>query len=213
MSSGLRLSRLKRPKRLDWIDTGCSPRRHRARNRRNGGDRDRHGEKSRRIFHYSGASKPSVDRPANLRHTFCGSIHRERARLAPPVRGAGSRLLPACQRLHDSSTRLTMTLPAGARLGHYEIAGPLGAGGMGEVYRAHDARLDRTVAVKVLVEADSLAQSRLLREARAAAALDHPNICPIYKVGEDGGRAFIVMPLLQGETLATRPWRSILNTR
>lgn len=104
-----------------------------------------------------------------------------------------------------------MALTAGTRLGQYEIEAPLGAGGMGEVYRAHDTRLDRAVAVKVLTGADPLGHARLLREARAAAALDHSNICPIYEVGEDEGRGFIVMPLLHGETLAARLRRGALS--
>jgi len=100
-----------------------------------------------------------------------------------------------------------MTLAAGARLGRYEIVGPLGAGGMGEVYRAVDTRLKRTVAVKVLPEAlagDPQFRERFDREARAISHLTHPNICTLYDVGEDRGTAFLVMELLAGETLAAR---------
>jgi serine/threonine protein kinase len=80
-----------------------------------------------------------------------------------------------------------MTLAAGARLGPYEIQAPLGAGGMGEVYRARDTRLDRTVAIKVLpasVASDPELRARFEREARAVAALNHPHICALYDVGE-----------------------------
>src|SRR5437667_4808336 len=98
-----------------------------------------------------------------------------------------------------------MALSAGTRLGPYEIVAPLGAGGMGEVYKARDTRLDRTVAVKVLppdVAADSERNARFEREARAVAALQHPNICTIYDVGPTTeGVSFLVMELLQGETL------------
>src|SRR6476469_1306915 len=100
-----------------------------------------------------------------------------------------------------------MSIPVGTRLGPYEILGPLGAGGMGEVYRAHDDRLDRDIALKVLPEsltADATARARLLREARAAAALSHPNICAVYEVGEALGYAFIVMELVRGKTLRQR---------
>jgi len=78
-------------------------------------------------------------------------------------------------------------LPAGARLGPYELLGLLGAGGMGEVYKARDTRLDRTVAIKVLSEqfaADPDRRERFEREARAVAALNHPHICNLYDVGE-----------------------------
>jgi tetratricopeptide (TPR) repeat protein len=95
----------------------------------------------------------------------------------------------------------------GERLGHYQIVSPLGAGGMGEVYLAHDTRLDRRVAVKLLparLAADQEAARRFLREARTAAALDHPHICAIHEVGEDAGRSFIVMQYVEGETLAAR---------
>jgi serine/threonine-protein kinase len=100
-----------------------------------------------------------------------------------------------------------MTLKAGVRLGPYEIQAPIGAGGMGEVYRARDTRLDRTVAIKVLptdVAGDAAARSRFEREARAIAALDHPHICGIYDVGDHDGTHFLVMPLLEGQTLAAR---------
>ena len=100
-----------------------------------------------------------------------------------------------------------MALAAGSRLGPYEIIGVLGAGGMGEVYRAKDTRLDRTVAIKVLpgtLSADAQARERFEREARAISALDHPNICPLYDVGEQDGCAYLVMPCLDGETLASR---------
>ena len=89
----------------------------------------------------------------------------------------------------------------GTRLGPYEIVAPLGAGGMGEVYRAHDPRLDRQVAIKLLpaeTAADPRARERLRREARAAAALDHPYICKIFEIGEHGDALFLVMEYIAG---------------
>src|SRR5262245_22324732 len=101
-----------------------------------------------------------------------------------------------------------MALAPGVRLGPYEILAALGAGGMGEVYKARDTRLGRDVAVKVLAGALTVspqAIERFQREARAVAALSHPNICTIYDVGETaGGQVFFVMELLQGETLQQR---------
>ncbi len=101
-----------------------------------------------------------------------------------------------------------MALEPGIRLGPYEILSPLGVGGMGEVYQARDTRLERTVAVKVLpsqLTSSVAARERFHREARAVAALQHPNICTIYDVGEtDDHQHFIVMELLEGETLHQR---------
>jgi Tol biopolymer transport system component len=100
-----------------------------------------------------------------------------------------------------------MTLAAGSRLGPYEILAPLGAGGMGEVYRARDARLKRDVALKVLPASYSADAERLRRfeqEAQAASALNHPNILAIYDIGADGGAPYIVSELLEGETLRNR---------
>ncbi len=97
-----------------------------------------------------------------------------------------------------------MTLTPGTRLGHYEILSPLGAGGMGEVYRAKDPGLGREVAVKVLPEALALDRNRLSRfeqEARAASALNHPNIVTIHEIGREGDVAFIAMELVEGRTL------------
>ncbi len=98
-----------------------------------------------------------------------------------------------------------MTLAAGTKLGPYEILAPLGAGGMGEVYRARDTRLDRTVAIKVLSPRLALspeALQRFEREARAISKLSHPNVCALYDVGRDGGTDYLVMEHLEGETLA-----------
>jgi eukaryotic-like serine/threonine-protein kinase len=101
-----------------------------------------------------------------------------------------------------------MTLPAGSRLGPYEIVGAVGAGGMGEVYRARDTRLEREVAVKVLsrdLTSSEIARARFQREARMIAGLHHPHICAVYDVGETAEhQAFIVMEFLQGETLEVR---------
>lgn len=100
-----------------------------------------------------------------------------------------------------------MALAPGTKLGPYEIDSPAGAGGMGEVYRAHDTRLDRSVAVKILparLSADPEARQRFDREARAISALNHPNICTLYDVGHQDGVDFLVMEFLEGETLAER---------
>src|SRR2546423_9928197 len=100
-----------------------------------------------------------------------------------------------------------MSLVIGSRLGPYQIEAPIGAGGMGEVYRARDNRLDRDVAIKVLPEKlsqDTLALARFNREVRASAGLSHPNIVAIYDVGADQGRDFAVMELLEGQTLGKR---------
>src|SRR5438552_5483229 len=97
-----------------------------------------------------------------------------------------------------------MVLSAGAKLGPYEIQSPLGAGSMGEVYRARDPRLGRDVAVKVLPALFSTESDRLRRfeqEARAAAALSHPNILAVYDVGTHEGLPYVVTELLDGQTL------------
>src|SRR5262245_64905483 len=96
-----------------------------------------------------------------------------------------------------------MSLATGQRLGGFEILGPLGAGGMGEVYRARDTRLGREVALKVLPEslaADKGRLSRFEQEARAASALNHPNIVAIFEIGRDGETTFIAMELVGGKT-------------
>jgi eukaryotic-like serine/threonine-protein kinase len=100
-----------------------------------------------------------------------------------------------------------MALTSGAKLGPYEIVAPLGAGGMGEVYRARDTRLNRVVAIKILppgLSRSAEAKSRFDREARAISSLSHPNICPLYDVGEQDGISYLVMEYLEGETLADR---------
>ena len=124
----------------------------------------------------------------------------------------------------------------GRHLGSYRIVSLLGVGGMGEVYRAFDERLQRDVAIKVLPASDAhdpAAAGRLIREARAAAALNHPNICTIHEVGQDDGRTFIAMELVEGAPLqravppgtgllpeqvfnygtqvAGRPWRMLMS--
>ena len=97
-----------------------------------------------------------------------------------------------------------MRLLEGAQLGPYEIQAPIGAGGMGEVYRARDTRLDRTVAVKVLTTYSPALRERFEREGRAIAALQHPHICALFDVGSVDGVDFLVMEYLEGETLAQR---------
>ena len=100
-----------------------------------------------------------------------------------------------------------MALTAGTKLGPYEIQSPLGAGGMGEVYRARDTRLDRVVAVKVLASHLSSSpelKQRMEREARAISSLNHPHICQLYDIGSDNGTDFLVMEFLEGATLADK---------
>jgi serine/threonine protein kinase len=109
-----------------------------------------------------------------------------------------------------------MSLNAGTRLGHFEITAPIGAGGMGEVYRARDTKLDRDVAVKVLPEAfakDGERLARFEREAKAVAALSHPNILAIHDFGTEEGIVYAVMELLEGETLRQRLGAGSLPTR
>src|ERR1019366_4141547 len=117
-------------------------------------------------------------------------------------------------RRSDSAAR--MAVMVGKSISHYEVLEKLGEGGMGVVYKARDTRLDRFVAIKVLpedVSADAVRLARFDREARTLAALSHPNILAIYDVGTEGGLAYLVTELLEGETLRQRltrerlPWR------
>src|SRR5215471_1618833 len=100
-----------------------------------------------------------------------------------------------------------MSLAAGTKLGPYEIQSPLGAGGMGEIYRARDSRLDREVALKVLPEhlsSDASLKQRLEREAKSVSKLSHPHICTLYDIGHQDGIDFLVLEYLEGETLEQR---------
>src|SRR5215470_17027248 len=101
----------------------------------------------------------------------------------------------------------TTVLAAGSKLGPYEILAPLGAGGMGEVYRARDTRLDRTVAIKVLpaeLSANPERRQRFEREARIISSLNHPHICALYDIGHQEGVDYLVLEYLEGEALAER---------
>src|SRR5215471_14613559 len=109
-----------------------------------------------------------------------------------------------------------MALSPGSRLGSYEIIAPIGAGGMGAVYRARDARLDREVAIKVLADSlikDDAALARFEREAVSVAKLSHPNILSIFEFAHDAGVAFVVMELVDGETLRARLERGPIPVR
>src|SRR5215471_7010914 len=100
-----------------------------------------------------------------------------------------------------------MALGPGTKLGPYVIDAPLGAGGMGEVYKARDSRLNRTVAIKILSEtlcSNAEFRDRFEREARLVASLSHPHICVLHDVGRSGPTEYLVMEYLEGETLATR---------
>src|SRR5262249_54379778 len=104
-----------------------------------------------------------------------------------------------------------MPLPSGSRFGPYIIFSPLGAGGFGEVYKARDTRLDRTVAIKIMRSANPELKTRFEREARAIAALTHPHICTLYDVGQQDGTDYLVMEYIEGETLAQRLKRGSIN--
>ena len=108
-----------------------------------------------------------------------------------------------------------MPIAPGTRLGPYEVLAPIGAGGMGEVYRARDTRLDRTVAIKILPQqlaATPEVRQRFEREARAISSLNHPHICALYDVGHQDGTDYLVMEYIEGETLAARLSRGPLPT-
>ena len=100
-----------------------------------------------------------------------------------------------------------MPLTPGTKLGPYEIQSPLGSGGMGEVYRAKDTRLDRSIAIKILpahLSSDPARKQRFEREARTVSGLNHPNICTLHDVGSHDGLDYIVMECIEGESLAQR---------
>src|SRR5215469_10960682 len=100
-----------------------------------------------------------------------------------------------------------MALTSGAKVGPYEIIAPLGAGGMGEVYRARDTRLERTVAIKILpshLSSDPGHKQRFEREAKTISSLNHPHICVLHDIGQQDGTDYLVMECVEGETLAKR---------
>ncbi len=126
------------------------------------------------------------------RHRRAGAAEAAR----PPARGLHA--------FHHEGAAREVTLPAGTRLSSYEIVGSIGAGGMGQVYRARDTKLSRDVALKVLLPelaGDSERLARFETEARTASALNHPNIVTIYEIGRADGSPFIAMELVEGRTL------------
>src|SRR6478752_6754555 len=133
-----------------------------------------------------------------------------RSRSAPPK--SLNPCSPRCAECVVYSVRSVPITP-GTRLGPYEVIAPLGAGGMGEVYRARDTRLDRDVAIKVLpanLSSDVNLRQRLQREAKSISKLSHPNICTLHDIGHHDGVDFLVMELVEGETLEQRLIRSAL---
>ena len=123
-----------------------------------------------------------------------------------PTKSRSAAWLPSNEGAFPDYNGVWMVFTSGTRLGPYEIESPLGVGGMGEVYRARDKRLDRIVALKILpTHIDSAeAKQRFEREARAISSFSHPNICHLYDVGQQDGISYLVMEYLEGETLADR---------
>jgi serine/threonine protein kinase len=170
-------------------------------------------ERVRTLFHRA-LELPAEKRAAYLRHqTGDDETYREVESLLTSHDDADGFLSdPPGQVVVEADAPLAVSrFPPGVRLGAFEIVGPLGAGGMGEVYRARDTRLDRDVAIKVLsneLAADARGRERFQREARAVSRLTHPHICTLYDVGvaqvDSGDAPFLVMELLDGETVADR---------
>ena len=151
-------------------------------------------------------SRPESERSAYIAGTCADreDLHREVLSLVNSMSEAESRFeVPAV----IPNDILQLANLAGHRLGPYDILSRIGAGGMGEVYKARDNRLHRTVAIKILPvhkTGDPISRERILREARAIAALNHPHICTIHDVGDHDERQYLVMEYVEGETLATR---------
>ena len=150
----------------------------------------------------------ALDLPATARKTFLDEV----CRGDPELRAEVESLLAGASKAESllkapAFVAPTPTLTAGQRLGPYEITAPIGAGGMGEVWRARDTRLERDVALKVLpaeASADETARARLVREARLASKLNHPHICTIHEVGDAEGQTYIAMELVEGQPLNAR---------
>ena len=174
-------------------------------------DRRENAQRTRAIFE-AALAKPAEARPSFVAASCPGEPAIEAevlALLASHERAAGFLETPAV-RLFEDVVRADL---AGQRLGPYQFESRIGRGGMGDVYRARDTRLGRTVAIKVLPwhsAASQSARDRFEREARTIAALNHPNICALYDVGSEDGVEFLVMEFLEGETLATRLLRGPL---
>jgi serine/threonine protein kinase len=170
-------------------------------------------ERLRQLFHDALDRSPE-ERAALLRQLPAGEerIRRELASLlASEPDAEGFLAVSAMEALRGADPTAAPALSAGTRLGPFQILEPLGSGGMGEVYRARDTRLDRTVAIKVLprdLASDPHTRERFEREARLVSKLNHPHICTLYDIGSavvDGAEVqFLVMELLDGETLAAR---------
>src|SRR5439155_1506868 len=144
---------------------------------------------------------------SNHERSRSGCTCRTMSASARPSTGSGRAMMDYVNSTAHRDKISAMSLATGDRLGPYEIVGPIGSGGMGEVYRARDTRLDRTVAIKILSEAlaaDPQFRERFDREAKAISQLDHPHICTLHDVGERNGTSYLVMQYLDGETLADR---------
>jgi hypothetical protein len=168
------------------------------------------------LFH--DALEKSADERASFLDGACASDHAMRREIESLLQheNLARRFLESDESGAPPATAPRDPVPVGERIGPYTVMEPLGAGGMGEVYKAHDQRLDRHVAIKFLsrcVADDAASLHRFEREARAASALNHPNICTLHDVGEFQGRPYLVMELLEGQSLKERIAKNPLDAR